>query len=90
MTASAVTDLPQPDLPTRRWVSPRSTVSEAPRTAAVRPPKLTSSRSTSSSALNDRIRAEHVAQAVSSRLMPSTSTNNATPGMTITHGLKNM
>src|SRR5260370_12348019 len=24
------------------------------------------------------------------RLMPSTSTNRATPGMTITHGLKNM
>ncbi len=51
ITAKAVTDLPQPDSPTRQWVSPRSTVSEAPRTAEVLPPKPTSSFSTSSSAL---------------------------------------
>jgi hypothetical protein len=40
MTASAVTDLPQPDSPTRQWVSPFSTRNEAPRTA-VRPPNVT-------------------------------------------------
>ena len=39
--ASAVTDLPQPDSPTRQWVSPFSTRNEAPRTAAVRSPKVT-------------------------------------------------
>ena len=69
MTASAVTDLPQPDSPTRQWVSPRSTVSEAPRTAETRPPKLTSSCSTSSSALTDPgPRAEQVAQAVAQQV----------------------
>ena len=43
MMASAVTDLPQPDSPTRQCVSPRSTVKDAPRTAEVRP-NVTSSR----------------------------------------------
>src|SRR6476660_9540434 len=41
MTASAVTDLPQPDSPTRQWVSPRFTVRDTPRTAAMLVPKVT-------------------------------------------------
>src|SRR6478752_32585 len=41
MIARAVTDLPQPDSPTRQWVSPRFTVSAIPRTAATLLPKVT-------------------------------------------------
>ena len=35
ISANADTDLPQPDSPTRQWVSPRSTFSDTPRTASV-------------------------------------------------------
>src|SRR5260370_1390380 len=37
ITDSAVTDLPQPDSPTRQCVSPRATANDAPRTASVCP-----------------------------------------------------
>ena len=91
MTASAVTDLPQPDSPTRQWVSPFSTRSEAPRTAAVRPPKLTSQvfdleqRAHRSRSVPSRLR-----RPSPTRLMPSTSTASATPGIMITQAEKNM
>ena len=39
MMANAVTDLPQPDSPTRQCVSPPRTSSDTPRTASTTPPK---------------------------------------------------
>ena len=91
MTASAVTDLPQPDSPTRQWVSPFSTWNEAPRTAA---------RAAAESHLKllDLQQRAHRSRSAPSRsrnpsptrLMPSTSTNSATPGTMITQGEKNM
>ena len=91
MTASAVTDLPQPDSPTRQWVSPRSTVTEAPRTAETRPPKLDLELIDLEQRAHGSVLAPNRSRRPSpSRLMPSTSTNSATPGITITHGEKNM
>ena len=91
MTASAVTDLPQPDSPTRQWVSPFSTRIEAPRTAAVRPPKVTcrsfdfEQRAHRSRSVPSRLR-----RPSPTRLMPSTRMNSAAPGIMITQGVKNM
>ena len=89
--ASAVTDLPQPDSPTRQWVSPFSTRSEAPRTAAVRPPKLTLQVfDFQKRAHRDRSVPSRLRKPSPTRLMPSTRTASAAPGIMITHGEKNM
>ena len=91
MTASAVTDLPQPDSPTRQWVSPFSTRNEAPRTAAVRPPKLTCQLlDLQQRAHRSRSEPSRLRSPSPTRLMPSTRTNSATPGIMITQGEKNM
>ena len=91
MTASAVTDLPQPDSPTRQWVSPFSTRNEAPRTAAVRPPKLTCKLlDLQQRAHRSRSEPSRLRSPSPTRLMPSTRTNSATPGIMITQGEKNM
>ena len=122
MTASAVTDLPQPDSPTRHWVSPRFTVRDTPRTAAIaaaegdaqvggfedgrhvesrrvrRGPLCTEGPWMATEQEHFCFAFAHRACPVPSRsrnpspsrLMPSTSTNSATPGIMITHGEKNM
>ena len=91
MIASAVTDLPQPDSPTRQWVSPFSTRNEAPRTAA-RPAaeRHLQVLDLEQRAHRNRSAPSRLRRPSPTRLMPSTSTNSATPGIMITQGEKNM
>ena len=69
MTASAVTDLPQPDSPTRQWVSPFSTVQRGAAhrrgAAAEASPEGLRSRGARSS---QPLRAEQVAQSVADQV----------------------
>ena len=89
--ASAVTDLPQPDLPTRQCVSPRSTVKDAPRTAETVPAERDLQPIDLEKRAHGSVLAPNMSRNPSpNKLMPSTSTNSATPGTMITHGLKNM
>ncbi len=92
ITASALTDLPQPDSPTMQCVSPRPMRNEAPRTAAVPLAEgdgevfdLQQRRAHRGRSAPRRLR-----RPSPTKLTPITKTNRVTPGIMITHGEKNM